>query len=92
MGQFFRSNLIRFIKCKFLVYSPGGSIIASHQPYDLALGIKSVELSPNGHYLSVGFFDQNVRLYNHISWKLIIDLEHSSTINDCSEIVNSTKI
>jgi len=45
-----------------------------------------VDLSPNGHYLSIGFYDQNIRLYNHISWKLIIDFNHSSTITDCSEI------
>ena len=74
------------------MYSPGGSIISSHKPYDLALGIKSVELSPNGHYLSVGYYDQILRLYNHISWKQIIELSHPTSITDCSEIVYIKKL
>jgi hypothetical protein len=56
------------------------------------LGIKSYNMSFNGHYLAVGFYDQCVRLYNHISWKLIIELQHKSNltnINDTVTIINN---
>lgn len=69
------------LECKFFIYSPTGNLITFHQPYTLNLGIKSLKFSPNGHYLSVGFYDQTVRLYNHITWKIIIDLVHPSTID-----------
>jgi WD40 repeat protein len=75
------------LECKFYVYSPTGNLITSHTPYELNLGIKSVEMSPNGHYLGVGFYDQAVRIYNHTSWKMIIDLPHPSTINSSNELV-----
>jgi hypothetical protein len=70
------------LECKFSIYSPTGNHIITHTPYDMNLGIKSVGISHNGHYLSVGFYDQTVRLYNHISWKMIIDLQHSQSISD----------
>jgi hypothetical protein len=50
----------------------------------MSLGIKNLNMSPNGHYLTVGFYDQTVRLYNHITWKLIIDFQHQNTITDSS--------
>jgi hypothetical protein len=34
--------------------------VASHKPYEKALGIKTVALSNNGRYLGVGSFDQTV--------------------------------
>ena len=46
--------------------------------YDM-LGIKSFSQSPNGHYLSIGYYDQTIRLYNHISWKEIILLAINSS-------------
>jgi WD40 repeat protein len=75
------------LECKFCIYSPTGNLIITHTPYDMNLGVKTVGISPNGHYLSVGYYDQTVRLYNHISWKMIIDLQHSQSISD-NNIVN----
>jgi len=74
------------LECKFLIYSPTGNLIQVHEPYKLTLGVKNMNMSPNGHYLTAGFYDGAVRIYNHITWKLIIDLEHPSNINDCSNI------
>lgn len=74
------------LECKFFIYSPTGNLISCHNPYELNLGIKSLNMSPNGHYLSAGFYDQNVRLYNHISWKLIIDFSHPMNISDTTNI------
>lgn len=70
------------LECKFFIYSPTGNLISVNEPYQLNLGIKALNMSPNGHYLSIGFYDQNVRLYNHISWKLIMDLPHNPNITD----------
>ena len=70
------------LECKFLVYSPTGNLIAKHEPYEISLGIKSVNMSPNGNYLAVGFYDQNVRLYNHMSWKLITEFNHVEKLSD----------
>lgn len=75
------------LECKFLVYSPTGNILATHNPYELTLGIKGVTLSPNGHYLSVGYYDEVCRLYNHLSWKLIMDFDHVHSITDTNNIV-----
>ncbi len=75
------------IECKFNIYSPLGEIVATHNPYDLMLGIKSVSQSPNGLYLAVGYYDEVCRFYNHLSWKLIMDFDHNMTLNDTSAIV-----
>jgi WD40 repeat protein len=55
------------------------------------LGIKSLNFSPNGHYLSVGFYDQVIRIYNHITWKLIIEFSHPQTISENNSNVNIFK-
>jgi hypothetical protein len=74
------------LESKFYVYSPTGSLIAMHEPYSLSLGIKAWNFSPNGHYLSIGFYDQALRIYNHITWKLIIDLPHPQSITDLTNV------
>ncbi len=75
------------LECKFCIYSPTGNLITTHSPYDMNLGIRNAIMSPNGHYLSVGFYDQAVRLYNHISWKMIIDLQHPLAITDANTVI-----
>lgn len=52
------------------------------------LGIKSYTFSPNGHYFSVGYYDQSIRFYNHISWKEIVEFKHEAKIENTEEIVN----
>ncbi len=74
------------LECKLLIYSPTGSLITAHEPYKMTLGVKSMKLSPNGHYLTVGFYDQSVRLYNHITWKLIMEFNHPNSIQDAGNI------
>lgn len=64
-----------------LIYSPMGSLLARHQPYDNGLGVKSMSLSPNGAYLAVGSYDQSLRLFGKISWTLVSDLKHEVSGN-----------
>ena len=70
------------LECKLLVYSPTGNIISSHIAYELGLGIRGYNFSINGYYLCVGYYDQSIRLFSHITWKKITDFEHKSNITD----------
>lgn len=63
--------------CKLYVYSPVGDLLEQIEPYQLKLGIKSCQLSPNGRIISLGCYDQSVRLYNNVSYTLITALDHS---------------
>ncbi|MCQ2821312.1 MAG: hypothetical protein MJ252_28970, partial [archaeon] len=65
--------------CKLYIYSPVGDCIDQIEPYSLKLGIKNCVLSPNGRMISLGCYDQSVKLYNNISYTLITSLDHSST-------------
>lgn len=76
----------RSLEFKFYVYSPTGNLIFSYQAYDLGLGIKNCLFSPNGHYLSVGYYDQSVRLFSQVTWKYITELQHKNIINNDSVV------
>jgi hypothetical protein len=47
--------------------------------YDDALGVKSVSWSPSGQLLSIGSYDQKVRLLNHMTWKTLAEHDHTQT-------------
>ncbi len=47
----------------------------------LGLGIKSVNLSPNGLYVVATQFDTKIKLFNGISMKEIANLEHQTQLN-----------
>lgn len=51
-----------------------------HVPYTNGLGVKSVTISPNCLFLAAGFYDQNVRIYNHISWRQIVEFAHTPSL------------
>ena len=74
------------LECRLLVYSATQGLIARHVPYENALGLRTVDFSPNGNYLVTGAFDQRVRLYNHISWKEIADFEHKAFISEAEDL------
>jgi len=48
-------------------------------------------MSPNGNYLAVGFYDQSVKLYNHMSWKLITEFQHIEKLSDTNNFVCKLK-
>ena len=70
------------LEVKFLVYTPTGNLIASHEPYLYGLGIEMAKLSNNSHTLSLGFNDGTLRLYNCMSnsFKEIIELNHNINV------------
>lgn len=69
-----------------LVYSPTGHLLSKNKAYDNALGIKTLRISPNGNFIAVGAYDQSVRVYNHISWRQLIEYSHASVITEGAEL------
>eukprot|EP01017_Pseudomicrothorax_dubius_P017187 TRINITY_DN1948_c0_g1_i3.p1 TRINITY_DN1948_c0_g1~~TRINITY_DN1948_c0_g1_i3.p1 ORF type:complete len:296 (+),score=47.60 TRINITY_DN1948_c0_g1_i3:667-1554(+) len=74
-----------FLEYKLLIFCPLQGLIAKYHPYEYALGIKTVKFCNNGQYLGVGSHDEKLRLFNSLSWKLIIELEHKSQISDAPD-------
>lgn len=70
------------LEYKLLVYCPATGILAKFQPYQSALGIKTVNFSNKADFLAIGSFDEKARILNCLTWKLIIEFEHPSAIND----------
>jgi WD40 repeat protein len=58
---------------------PFKGVVLRYQPYDFALGLKAVEFSKRGFFLAAGSFDEKVRLLNAVTWKLIVELDCSTT-------------
>lgn len=57
---------------KVCVYSPAGELLALHEAYANALGVRS--LAHNAKWLAVGSFDGKVRLFTTCSWALAFTL------------------
>ena len=68
--------------CRLLVYSPLGDLITKIELYLFKLGIKNLDISPNGHYICLGLYDQTLRIYNNISYTCVTVLEHEKTVFD----------
>jgi WD40 repeat protein len=66
--------------CRLLVYSPVGDLIINIELYRYKLGIKNIEISPNGHYICLGLYDQSLRIFNNVSYTCITILEHDNQI------------
>ncbi|KAK8730777.1 hypothetical protein OTU49_007926 [Cherax quadricarinatus] len=69
------------LEYKVLIYSLSGQCLATYSAYQWSLGIKGVIWSPSGQFLAIGSYDQKVRLMNHLTWRIIADFPHESTIN-----------
>jgi WD40 repeat protein len=57
------------------------------QPYDFALGVKSLEFSKRGDILAVGSYDEKVRLINLVSLRLITELDHKPQLTQYKDII-----
>ena len=63
-----------------MFYCPKKGLLKQHQPYENALGIKSVRFSNNGEFLAVGSYDQVVRIFNCLTWDLITEFKHTKNV------------
>jgi len=75
------------LEYKLLVYCPAQGLVAKYQPYEYALGIKSLKFSDNSQFLAVGSYDEKVRLFNCLTWKVITEFEHKSQITDVPDLL-----
>ena len=74
--------------CRLLVYTPLGDLLWQIEPYQYKLGIRNLFLSPNGKFISLGCYDQSVKVYNNISYTLITNFDHTSK----TECFNNNKV
>lgn len=73
---------------KVLIYSPDGRCLSKYQAYESGLGVKTVAWSACGQYLAVGSYDQMIRVFNHLTWKIFAEFMHLSTVRSpCSAAV-----
>ena len=82
--------------CILYIYSPLGDLISKIELYQYKMGIKSLDISPNGHYICLGLYDETLRIFNNISYTCVTIFEHDKEIlNDLSvnyykeEIINN---
>ena len=66
--------------CRLFVYSPIGDLITKIELYQYKLGIKTIDISPNGHYICLGLYDQSLRIFNNISYTCVTIFEHDKQI------------
>ena len=66
--------------CKLFIYSPIGDLISKIELYQYKLGIKNIDISPNGHYICLGLYDQSLRIFNNISYTCVTIFEHDKEI------------
>ena len=55
---------------KLLIYSLSGNLISIQEPYKNFMGINKLNISPNGHYITSSYYDNIIRLYHYLSFKL----------------------
>ena len=72
--------------CVLYVYYPIGDLISKIELYQFKMGIKSLDMSPNGHYICLGLYDQTLRIFNNISYTCVTIFEHDK------EILNDIKV
>ncbi len=72
-------------KYKFSVYCPAQGLLQKFQPNEYGLGIKTFKFSSNSMFLAVGSYDEKIRLFNCLSWKVITEFEHKSLLTDLSD-------
>jgi WD40 repeat protein len=59
------------INYRLIVFSHMRGQVLKYEPYNFALGIKTVKFSNNSLFLAVGSFDEKIRLLNGLTWQEI---------------------
>ena len=70
------------------VYSITGNLLFLYEPYQDNFGAMSLQVSPCGHFISVGYGDNAVRLFHYITYKKICELQHDINL----QIVKDNKV
>ena len=67
--------------CKIYIYSLSGNFITLLEPYKNYPGITKINISPNGHYITASYCDNNIRLYHYLSFKLCKEINPDNLLN-----------
>jgi hypothetical protein len=49
--------------------------------------MKTGLFSPHGQYFVAGFCDGKARMFNHISWRIIMEMEHKKIFSEEDDII-----
>jgi hypothetical protein len=60
--------------CKLYIYSLAGNLITINEPYKNYPGITKFNISPNGHYITLGYYDNSIKLIHYLSFKICKEL------------------
>lgn len=75
------------LEYNIFIYSMDGQCLSSYSAYSNALGIKRVTWSPTSQFLAIGSFDEKVRIMNHLTWKMIVEHRHPSSVTAKSAVI-----
>ena len=65
---------------KLFIYSLSGNLISILEPYKNYPGIIRFNISPNGHYMTASYYDNIIRLYHYLSFKLCKEINPSELL------------
>ena len=66
--------------CKLYIYSLSGNLITINEPYKNYPGITKFNISPNGHYITLGFYDNSIKLIHYLSFKICKDINPTNLL------------
>ena len=66
--------------CKFYIYGLSGNLIMINEPYKNFPGITKFNISPNGHYITLGYYDNSIRLFHYLSFKLCKEINPTNLL------------
>ena len=64
-------------ECRIFIYSTTGNLLMMNEAYNNCMGVCCACISNNGHYLTFGYGDNCVRLFDYITYKNIAVLNYS---------------
>lgn len=73
------------IEYKLLVYTPAGELLHSYSPYQNALGIQTINLSPQGTYIGISSYDNKIRVLHHVTWARLGEFTHSDVLKEAKD-------
>ena len=66
--------------CKLYIYSLSGNLIMINEPYKNYPGITKFIISPNGHYITLGYYDNTIKLIHYISFKICKEINPTNLL------------
>lgn len=72
------------------LYSMSGHCMARFSAYEMALGVWDVGWAPSGQFLAITSFDNKIRLLNHLTWGVVAEFPHTTTITTTSSTSTSS--